>query len=187
MKTSTNSSNESIHPIVRNMPIIASNTQDMVDFLIKGKEVKPEFRSLLAANYSYDQKWGITEQEIDIVVNAINDIEKRLITITPHFGDRVIAVGPKKTYDTGRIDHPLFGKTEFSVITQPMVPFVDPKTLNMDFSGGYFIPCNLSELEYVGEDITDFKVWGRWGAQQNGAVYFKAKVNVWRYENEIVY
>ncbi|MDR0231976.1 MAG: DUF4121 family protein [Dysgonamonadaceae bacterium] len=69
-----------------------------------------------------------------------------------------------------------------SICEQPYVPFIRPEKtgIRCNTSGGAWtsIPAGL---KLIGKQQKRFKDWGHSGACGNGAIHFRAEVNVWEY------
>lgn len=98
-----------------------------------------------------------------------------IVEVTTQYGDYY----PNAIIESIREDGTLH------VCLEPMIPFLSEceGRVVMSASGGpwMFIPQNLKKIE---TRSVWFKDWGHSGACANGAVHFRAKVNMWEYVKE---
>lgn len=132
-------------------------------------------------NASYDNDYGVTESDVNMVNALVKLIEGTRNDDSPRIGDMVQYVNKSGNYYEHAHIEKVNGSTLY-ICEKPMTPFITSygKTLSTNASGGAWstIPSNL---KWVGKEEKAFIEWGHGGARQNGAVKFLATVNVWEY------
>lgn len=149
----------------------------------------------LPDNYHHIMKHGISQKDVDDLNMTIALIESSRRKETPIKGDIIECSAPgdgKIRYPQGHLEQSI--ETEFaSICTRGYAPFVYVSEDWMDFSfvtsGGYWLrERELEMYEYIiGEYPKVFCKWGSCGPCHNGAIYFRANVNVWRLIREDIY
>lgn len=145
------------------------------------------------ANLEYVKKHGVTLDDLDQVCITAKLLEDgRLNAKEPIIGDIIICTTPdnldKPNYPNAHLDSPL--ENEYaSICVQPSsAPFVfhdGEKITKFSCSGGYWTAeQEIKMFEYMGQDKKLFCQWGHCGMAHSGAIYFIAKVNVWRLVRE---
>ncbi|WPS85660.1 DUF4121 family protein (plasmid) [Brevibacillus halotolerans] len=147
---------------------------------------KYTIESLKALNPIYENKYGVTQDDVDKVNQLVELIEKSRINTEPQIGDIVeYTCKYGEYYEHAHIES--IGD-DLYICEQPYTPFVsmyvNKRAFHTSTSGGAWahIP---KDLQYVGAKEKAFVVWGHCGACGNGTVLFHAKVNVWTYTEGI--
>lgn len=137
--------------------------------------------TLRPMNGSYDREHTLTERDVD-TVNGMTALIEDTRTDEPATGDRMLFTNRYGDYYPSALVEKRSGG-ELVVCEQPFVPFVfqSPDGISLSVSGGGFVGIPVHEPEYVGKTQGDFKLWGHKGSCGNGAVTFRAKVNLWEY------
>ena len=148
----------------------------------------PEYRAMILCNTAYDIENRLALADVAAARDFASRLAARMSDApTPHTGDRVLAVGPKKTYETARLDKTQQDHEGLSVVTVATVPWIHDD-LTSSGGGGYYVNLpDPSVLVYVGEAVAPFQFWGRGGVMAHGSVQFFAPVRVWRFESEKIW
>ena len=146
-------------------------------------------QSLLDKNTQFNYTYGILDIDLEKVNYIIHLIETSR-TKDPKAGDRIICVGPKKTYNNGHLDKNY--KDRFSSIcVQPYMSFTSihkDNEVHFNTSGGYWMSCtDRSKYIYQEKQKKLFCTWGNRGACAGGVVKFSAIVNVWKLYKRSIY
>jgi len=140
---------------------------------------KYDLRTLRKENGSYDMEHTVTYEDVDKANRYIELIESTRENF-PKVGDIVELT--TKHGDYYRNAHIEESDVELNICEQPYVPFIKPDKsgISCNTSGGSWlnIPVNL---KLIGKRYKTFCDWGHCGACGNGAIDFKAEVNVWEY------
>jgi hypothetical protein len=106
---------------------------------------------------------------------------------SPKTGDLVEgAVYDTYPYRYGRIES--VEKDMVTICCNPYTPFVsfnEKGEPHLNISGGPFITCTMHELEFVKDDMAQYKFWGHAGACANGAINVETYVKRWRLPYEL--
>lgn len=136
-------------------------------------------------NGLYHIEHGITKNDIKMVENYIDYIEKTRSDKTPKVGDIVKYTTEYGDYYGRALISANSGANEIEICEQPYVPFIcntNNDDMSLSVSGGAFTHTNKSNLKYLGKEKRQFCDWGSCGACGNGAVKFEAEVSVWEYK-----
>ena len=140
--------------------------------------------TLRKLNVSYDYEHGLTQKDVDMANNYVEQIERTRSENTPQVGDRLVYISRHGDY----YGHALIEKKDkdsglIYVCEQPSIPFVwnDNGNIRLSVSGGAFHSINPQELKFQKWVDGSFKDWGHCRACKNGAVAFYAKVPMWFY------
>ena len=165
--------------------------------------LSPEF---ILQNLVFEQTHGFELTDIERAQRVANAIEASRSATQPMPGDYIVCQGTKENargivpvYKNGHIE--AWGRVswdenpnQLSVCVDPGVPFVthyiSANELTYDTSGGYWLMVDPKKLQLQLQDgrrPKQFKVWGHCGPTGSGAIYFKAEVNVWLYQNHDIY
>lgn len=139
--------------------------------------------TLIEINPLYHAQHTLIQSDVDKANKLIEFIEKTRTQSVPQIGDIVEFTSEYGDYyENAHIE--TVSENEIYICEKPSVPFIytglSENRLSTSTSGGAwtYIPKNL---EYVGTKEKLFKDWGHCGACGNGAIQFRANVNVWRY------
>lgn len=151
--------------------------------------IKPETNkytenSLISLNGSYHYEHGIRQSDVDMANRYVRLIESTRSNRQPRNGDMIrLTTKHGDYYHYAHLEKLCNGG--FSVCEQPYFPFIFPNPtkngISCSTSGGAWLSIPPKALKYVGKEEKYFKDWGWRGARGNGAVCFKAMVNVWEY------
>lgn len=152
--------------------------------MIQASTTSYDLKMLLPWNGSYDCAHRLTEDDVQMVNDLTQHIERTRSAHYPKIGDRVIHVSKYGDYS----GNALIGKIEkgqCSICLNPYIPFVwkTPLGVSCDISGGPFTSAPAGKLQFMGWTDGHFKDWGHCGACANGAVVFKARVALWEYRD----
>jgi hypothetical protein len=143
---------------------------------------KYSIETLKIENVCYDREHGVTQSDVDkansyaaLIKSTRNDRQPMpgdVVQLTTKYGDYYAGAHIEKVDKEGYI------------CERPYVPFIRPnKTgdgITCNTSGGAWtsIPLKLKLIEKCQKTFCD---WGHCGACGNGAIHFRAEVNVWEY------
>lgn len=160
---------------------------------LKLKNIKPkremfyDKQKLSELNPKYNRLFTIRDFDTDKVNKIIVLLMNNIILQTPSIGDKVILEGyvNKKdiVYNNGHIESLNWADTgKLNVCTSPDIPHIR-ETGNTSTGGGYWVNIEPNKLSFVGYDSKTFWTWGFEGQKGDAALYFKAPVKVWKYED----
>lgn len=148
------------------------------------KEKKYTLETLLPLNVSYDRDHGLTQEDVDMVNDYVDLIERTRLETIPQVGDRLIYVDKYgRYYGYALIEAEVGDEGLLSICEQPYIPFVWEKDnqIRLNVSGGAFHRINPADMKFVKWVDGSFKDWGHCGACANGTVAFYAMVPLWSY------
>lgn len=132
-------------------------------------------------NVNYDREHTLTQQDADTVNEMLALIEATRAD-EPTTGDRIQFTDQHGDfYPNALIEKHSDG--ELVICESPMIPFVyqSEDGIKLSVSGGGFVGAPSYGPTYVDKVHGHFKLWGHKGSCGNGAVEFRAKVNLWMY------
>jgi hypothetical protein len=142
--------------------------------------------------YSYDElfetngsyKHRLDQDDVNKVNRLVERIEaRRQGDPMPMDGDKIICVSPLigEVSNNGYLEK---REGRLSVCVYPYVPFISEGSLHTNASGGPWFPFSEEQFwrasEFAGHTLAAFHVWGHFGPCAHGAVYFQAKVFLWK-------
>ncbi len=153
-----------------------------------------------SANYLYKNRHGITQKDVDAVNHSIAILESGRTKDMPIMGDIIQCSTPgdgKIKYMGGHLDTDLIIPEPNDwrgghICVKPSHPFVFHDYVELtsfSTSGGYWFKQREKEMfEFIDKDVPKmFCQWGHNGACHHGAIYYNAKVNVWKLLMEEIY
>lgn len=140
---------------------------------------------LKKCNVKFDNKFGITDYEVDKANDHRITIEwNQSLYDEPQVGDIVEGTyyGGKYNFKRGIITE-VYDDGRCTVCVHPYTPFIvfDMTKVILSVSGGPFFGKPKSDFKIIsGEELRLFCDWGRCGACAGGAFNFPATVKRWR-------
>ena len=141
---------------------------------------KYDIKTLKKENGSYDLEHTVTQFDVDKANMYVELIESSRNNNRPTSGDIVQFTSKHGDYyENAHIEKV---DEEVYICEQPYIPFIRPgKTgITCNTSGGAWSSIPV-ELKLTGKRQKTFCDWGHCGACGNGAIHFRAEVNVWQY------
>jgi len=145
-------------------------------------------------NSGYIEKHGITAEDVRKINFTISILEQERFNATvPIIGDTIICTTPDKlenpNFPIGHLDSPLENEFASICVCPSGAPFVfhdGHKITKFSCSGGYWTAeQDIGMFEYIlSMEEKIFCQWGHCGMAHSGAIYFHARVNVWRLVRE---
>ncbi|AAK79121.1 hypothetical protein BJV85_002850 [Clostridium acetobutylicum] len=135
-------------------------------------------------NKSYDYEHTLNESDVEKANSWVKKIEGSRNKNFPQVGD-IVEYTTKNGdyYKNAHIENIYVKDKKIYICEEPYVPFLCSafNEINTSTSGGAwaYIP---TKLKLIGEREKSFRDWGHCGGCGNGAITFKAIVNVWKYE-----
>ena len=139
--------------------------------------------TLKKENALYDMEHTVTQSDADKANRYVALIESSRNDNRPMPGD-VVRFTDKHGdyYENAHIEKVDDADKEVYICERPYVPFIRPsKTgISCNTSGGAWANIPM-QLKRIGKQQKTFCDWGHCGACGNGAIHFRAEVNVWEY------
>jgi hypothetical protein len=143
---------------------------------------KYTIETLKPLNELYDREYRLNQADVDMANKFVELIESSRDEHRPQVGDMVQFTDKHGNfYKSAHIEESY--DERLYICEHPYVPFVYDGhfKFHCSTSGGAwcYIPANIN---YVGQVEKTFCKFGHGGGRANGAVHFKATVNVWSYK-----
>lgn len=141
-----------------------------------------DIEELISCNGSYHRQHGVIQSDVDKINDHISWIEKTRSFTEPKVGD-IIRYTDKygNHYPTAHLDK--INEKGCYICEQPFFPFIGKTESGISCvtSGGAWQYIPTEQLKYLVSEYKYFKDWGHRGCCGDGAISFKATVNVWTY------
>lgn len=141
-----------------------------------------DINSLVDLNQSYNNKYKISQSDVDKANRYIDLIEKTRSENTPQAGDMLIYTDQYGSFfPHAHIEYNCEGIC--NICERAYIPFVRHTDMGISCytSGRAWNDLPAGELKYIGKKEKTFCDWGHCGNCTNGAIHFNAEVSVWEY------
>lgn len=140
---------------------------------------------LKTQNQSYDMRYGLTDNDLNMVNHYVKQIESSRSKSKPKTGDILILTNAcGNYYPAAHLEFDCYqNENKISYCERPYVPFLSERNHNISCStsGGAWGHIPIDSLVYISTRLKTFCDFGSHIARAGGAVYFDAKVSVWEY------